>query len=301
MPVAGTVLIIDDDVASISMIAQLLEPEFEVAFATSAAQALQLIPTLQPDLILLDVIMRDMDGYELCAQLKGDLATSGIPIIFITGLQEPEAESYGLGLGAADYVTKPFNPYVVRARVRNNVELKVARDRLLALAATDGMTGLFNRRAFDVALEREYRRLARLHAPLALVMIDVDHFKAFNDRYGHLAGDDCLRKIAEVLGDMMNRPADLSARYGGEEFACVLPETTLEGGFAIAERIQAGIRAIALPHSGSPVASIVTASIGVASEICIQNGTSERLLHSADNAMYRAKSGGRNQIASIET
>jgi diguanylate cyclase (GGDEF)-like protein len=301
MKAPASVLIVDDDVTNIAIIAQLLEPEFEVSFATSGAQALEIIPKVMPDLILLDVIMRDMDGYELCTRLKSDLATSGIPIIFITGLQEPEAESHGLELGAADYVTKPFNANVVRARVRNHVELKMARDRLLALAATDGLTGLFNRRALDVGLEREYKRLARLRAPLSLIMVDADFFKPFNDRYGHVAGDDCLRQIAGVLDDAMSRPADLSARYGGEEFVCVLPETERAGGIVIAERIQAAICALAIPHSASPVSTIVTASFGVASEICVQDGTGEKLMQAADAAMYRAKAAGRNRIVAVES
>ena len=290
------VLVVDDDATSILTIAELLHPEFQVRFAGSATEALEIIPQLRPDLILLDVIMRDMDGYQLCTRLKKDLSTSGIPIIFITGLQEPEAESYGLELGAADYVTKPFNSNVVRARVRNQIELKIARDRLLALAATDDLTGLFNRRAFDVALEREYKRMARINAPLSLIMTDVDHFKAFNDCYGHIAGDECLRQIAKVFGHLMNRPADLTARYGGEEFVCVLPDTTLQGSVAIAESILTSVRALAVPHSGSLIASIVTVSLGVASETCVQNGTGERLLQNVDAAMYRAKSAGRNRI-----
>jgi diguanylate cyclase (GGDEF)-like protein len=280
----------------------LLEPEFEVVLATSAARALELIPQVRPDVILLDVIMPDMDGYELCVRLKADLATTGIPIIFITGLQGCESESHGLELGAADYVTKPFSPNVVRARVRNHVELKQARDRLLALAATDGMTGLFNRRAFDVALDREYKRLARIHAPVSLMLLDVDHFKAFNDRYGHVAGDDCLRDIADVILGAMNRPADLAARYGGEEFVCILPETDSEGAIGVAERIQSGIRELAIPHLASSTASTVTASIGLVTEVCRQQSSGERLIAVADECLYRAKADGRNRIvARVET
>jgi len=292
----ATVLVVDDDVTSISIIAQLLEPEFEVVFATSGARALEIIPQVMPDLILLDVIMPDLDGYALCTQLKGDLATAAIPIIFITGLQESDSESHGLELGAADYVTKPFSPNVVRARVRNHVELKRARDRLLSLAATDGMTGLFNRRAFDVALDRECKRLARTHASVALVMIDVDFFKPFNDRYGHVAGDDCLRQIAIELGAAMHRPADFVARYGGEEFVCILPETLLEGGVEVAERIQAGIRGLAIPHDGSTVAKVVTASFGVVSDVCVQDMNVDDLLRSADACLYEAKAGGRDRV-----
>ena len=293
---SAKVLIVDDDVTSISIVAHLLEPEFEVAFATSGAQALALIPRLMPDLILLDVIMPDMDGYALCTQLKRDVTTAGIPIIFITGLLESESESYGLELGAADYVTKPFNPGVVRARVRNNIELKRSRDRLFSLAATDGMTGLFNRRAFDVALEGESKRLARTHGPLALVMLDVDFFKPFNDRYGHVAGDECLRLIAAELREAMHRPADVAARYGGEEFICILPETAIEGGVKVAERIRSAIAALAIPHAASDIGRIVTASFGVASTICAQHMCGEELLRTVDACLYEAKASGRNRV-----
>ena len=295
MSTTATILIVDDDVTSISILAQLLESDFDVVFAKSGGQAIELIPHVSPDLILLDVIMPDMDGYSLCTQLKSDPATQGIPIIFITGLQESEAESHGLELGAADYIIKPFNPNVVRARVRNNVELKLARDRLLALAATDGMTGLFNRRAFDVALERECKRLARMHAPLTMIMIDVDFFKAFNDCYGHVAGDDCLRQIANELIDAMQRPADFVARYGGEEFVCILPETALSGGIEVVERIQGGIRRLAIPHSASLVAPSVTVSFGVVTGVCKHDVDGEALLRAADACLYEAKVGGRNR------
>jgi diguanylate cyclase (GGDEF)-like protein len=291
----ATILIVDDDVTSISILAQLLESDFDVVFAKSGAQAVELIPQVRPDLILLDVIMPDMDGYSLCTQLKSDIATAAIPIIFITGLQESEAESHGLELGAADYIIKPFNPNVVRARVRNNVELKQARDRLLALAATDGMTGLFNRRAFDVALERECKRLARIHALLTLIMIDVDFFKAYNDCYGHVAGDDCLRQVARELASAIHRPADFVARYGGEEFVCILPETALSGGIEVVERIQTGIRRLAIPHTGSAVASTVTVSFGVVTDVCVQDFDGEALLRAADMCLYEAKAGGRNR------
>jgi len=294
--VPATVLVVDDDVTNIAIIAHLLESECDVVFATSGEQALDLIARVQPDLVLLDVMMPGMDGYAVCKKLKADPVTAAIPVIFVTGLQESESESHGLELGAADYVTKPFNANVVRARVRNHVELKRARDRLAALAATDGLTGLANRRAFDAALDRECKRLARTHALMGLVMLDIDHFKAFNDAYGHIAGDDCLRRVADALTSAMHRPADLAARYGGEEFVCILPDTTIEGAVAVAERIQSAIRDLAIPQSRPKADGTVRASYGVVSTVCVQETDGEAILQSADACLYQAKQDGRNRI-----
>lgn len=294
----ATVAVVDDDVTNIAILAQLLEPEFDVVFATSAAEALDLIPRVMPDLVLLDVVMPDMDGYTVCARLKMDPTTAGIAIIFMTGLQDSENESHALEMGAADYVTKPFSPNVVRARVRNQVELKRARDRMLTLAANDGLTGLANRRTFDATLERECSRLARTRGTISLIMLDIDYFKAFNDLYGHVAGDSCLRSIAEVLSAAIHRPGDLSARYGGEEFACVLPDTAIDGAVAVAEQIRAAICALAIPHSGSKASTVLTASFGVASIACVGDGDGEKLLRAADSRLYEAKKEGRNRVVS---
>ncbi len=223
----ASVLVVDDDVTNIMMLAQLLQTDYDVIFATGGAQALELAASALPDLILLDVVMPGLDGYAVCAHLKADPLTTHIPVIFLTGLEEDDTESRCLEIGAVDYVTKPFNAAVVRSRVRNHVELKQMRDALLEQAATDVLTGLANRRRFDEALATECQRLSRTRATLALIMIDVDHFKLFNDKYGHVGGDDCLRALADALRASMSRAPDLAARYGGEEFACILPETTL--------------------------------------------------------------------------
>jgi diguanylate cyclase (GGDEF)-like protein len=294
--VRSTVFIVDDDITNIDILSQLLESEFELAFATSGSQALDLITRTLPDLVLLDVMMPDMDGYAVCRQLKAEPLTTNIPVIFITGLLDAESESHGLQIGAADYVTKPFRPDVVRARVRNNVELKRARDALVLLAASDGLTGLANRRSFDEVLERECQRLARSQAPLGLVMCDIDAFKLFNDRYGHVAGDDCLRRIATVLTSSMQRTADIATRYGGEEFAIILPNATGDGAMRVAERLQIGINALAIPHAHSPVASTVTASFGVISERCTRATDPLEVVRAADTCLYEAKSNGRNRI-----
>lgn len=296
MSTSPTVLIVDDDETDASILAYLLKPEFDVVFATNGTHALERAVSVLPDLVLLDVMMPDMDGYEVCTRLKADPVTAAIPVIFITGLQESDAEVRGLELGAADYVTKPFNAAIVRARVRIHIELKKARDRLVYLASRDGLTGLANRRAFDSSLETECKRLARRRAPLALIMLDIDSFKAFNDIYGHVAGDDCLRRVASALTAMMHRPADIAARYGGEEFACILPEAGIAAAVLVAQRVQDRINALAIPHEGSTAGAIVSASFGVASVTCGPTTVGESIVRAADACLYRAKMGGRNRI-----
>jgi diguanylate cyclase (GGDEF)-like protein len=291
----GTILIVDDDSGNIEVLADLLESEYEVVFATSGAQALELVHRSAPDLVLLDVMMPGMDGYELCAHLKGDGETADIPVIFITGLDDAAAETRGLELGAVDYVTKPFSPAIVRMRVRNHMELKRSRDAITQLAITDGLTGLANRRRFDETLDLEYRRHSRSGGWFSLILLDIDHFKAFNDTYGHVAGDDCLRNVAGAVG-AARRTSDLAARYGGEEFACILPETHERGAMTVAQAIQSGIRALAIPHGASSTTNRVTASLGVVSTLCSPAMTSLDVVTAADAALYRAKAEGRDRI-----
>ena len=291
-----TVLVVDDNVSNISILAHLLDSEYDVVFAENGREALELAGSARPDLILLDVMMPDMDGYEVCTRLKNDITTVDIPVIFITGLDGEDAESRGLELGALDYITKPFNAGIVRARVRNHVELKRARDDLRALGATDGLTGLANRRRFDEVLQAECKRLARTTSSLGLLMLDIDHFKAYNDTYGHIAGDDCLRRVASTLAAAMQREPDLAARYGGEEFVCILPETTLDGTLAVAERLRADIEALGIGHRASGVAPTVTSSIGAICRTCTPSTVPEDVLRAADACLYQAKLAGRNRI-----
>jgi diguanylate cyclase (GGDEF)-like protein len=190
----------------------------------------------------------------------------------------------------------PFKRDTVRARVRNHVELKRTHDALRALANTDGLTGLTNRRRFDEVLLSECKRLARTESQLGLIMLDIDYFKAFNDTYGHTAGDECLRKIASALSAAMQRGADLAARYGGEEFACILPEITLPGTIAVAERIQAGIETLAITHATSQIARTVTSSVGAFNITCTPATVPEDVLIAADACLYQAKLEGRNRI-----
>ncbi|MGB0671111.1 MAG: GGDEF domain-containing response regulator, partial [Rhodospirillales bacterium] len=250
----------------------------------------------KPDLILLDVMMPEMDGFEVLVRLKDDPATSSIPVIFVTALAQEEDEAKGLRLGAIDYVTKPLRPPVVRARVRNHLALKKALDDLSRIAATDPLTGLANRRAFDEAIGTEWARARRGQEPLSLVLLDLDHFKAFNDTYGHGKGDDCLRATSAVIDATASRASDLAVRLGGEEFGVLLPGVGEDGAMDIAERIRAGIEALAIPHAGSKVAAVVTSSLGVATCLPSPDCTALDLYEAADKALYSAKNGGRNRV-----
>lgn len=295
-----TILVVDDETINIELLADLLEDDYDVSFATGGEQALMLAAGDRPDLILLDVLMPGMDGYDVCARLKQDEVTAGIPVIFITALGDTEAETRGLDLGAVDYVTKPISPAILRARIRNHIELKRARDTLARLAATDGLTGLANRRSFDDRLAAEHRRLARSGGELSLILLDIDHFKPFNDTYGHLAGDDCLRQVGQALHGVARRPADLAARYGGEEFACILPGTDAAGARATAEQVRAAILALNIPHSASPTSDRVTASLGVITVACVPDQPIGEIIKAADAGLYRAKEAGRNRVGSVD-
>lgn len=295
----GTVLVIDDSTASARQLFEALGDSFEVLVATHGAEGIEVAAAQSPDLILLDVVMPEPNGHEVCLGLKRNPRTEDIPIIFITARDDEEDEAYGLSLGAIDYLTKPLRPPIVRARVKNHIELKRSRDLLQRLTTLDPLTGIANRRRFDAYLGAEWARAARDEQPLSLIMVDVDHFKRYNDRYGHVVGDQCLSQIAATLQGAVQRPADLVARYGGEEFACVLPGTDLAGAEQTAERIRAAIEHLALPHPDSPVAGHVTISLGVATLFPHAEESSTSLIEAADRALYEAKQRGRNRVCGI--
>ena len=219
----ATILIVDDEISNIEIMNAVLEDDYEICFATSGQQALDIARTVQPDLILLDVLMPGIDGFEVCRQIKADIMLVDIPIIFTTGLGDTEDEMRGLSLGAIDYVTKPIQPAILRARVGNHVELKRLRDQLATLAVTDALTGLSNRRHMERSLQAESARLTRTGEWMSVIMLDIDFFKQFNDTYGHPAGDRCIAMVGAALTRAVKRATDLPARYGGEEFACILP------------------------------------------------------------------------------
>jgi diguanylate cyclase (GGDEF)-like protein len=291
------ILIVDDDLPNIEIMNAALENDYEIIFATNGKQAIEIAKKYQPDLILLDVMMPVMNGYKVCEYLKANPNTSSIPIIFVTALKDDmQAEIKGLQAGAIDYITKPINPPVVQMRVRNHIELQNARKKLRHLAVTDSLTDLSNRRHFDEILQSELNRLSRLHHPLSLIMLDVDFFKNFNDIYGHVVGDSCLKRVACTIKESLHRVADFPARYGGEEFACILPNTELIGAVAIAEQIRVNIENLKIPHQGSTISQYVTASLGVFTIAGYFKSMSE-IIELADKQLYKAKENGRNQIS----
>ncbi|KAA0982652.1 diguanylate cyclase [Pseudomonas sp. ANT_J12] len=291
-------LIVDDQPTNIRVLHELFREDCDVFMATSGEQAIGLCRLQLPDLILLDVVMEGIDGHEVCRRLKADPATQGIPIIFITAQQQESDEVSGLELGAVDFISKPINPTIVRARVRTHLTLKLQNDLLRSMALMDGLTGVANRRKFDEDILADWRQCYRERKPLSLVLVDVDFFKRYNDQYGHQAGDGCLKSVAHELSLTVRRPYDLVARYGGEEFACVLPNTNLAGAVEMAERMQERIRALGIEHSASDVNSVVTVSLGVATVTPTGDLTISALIEAADKQLYRAKIAGRARVCS---
>lgn len=288
------ILVVDDERSNIEMIAEIFDDDHEILFAMEGGRALEIAAISKPDVILLDMMMPGIDGCEVCRQLKANPQTSAIPIIFISALGDVAMETLGLELGAMDYVTKPFSPAVVKMRVNNQIELKRAREQLAWLATIDGLTGIANRRRFEEFMASEWSRASRSRQPMALAMIDVDLFKKYNDHYGHQAGDDCLRSVANVFKAHAYRPGDLVARYGGEEFAFIASATDGTTALRMAENIRAALVNMQLPHMLSPF-GYITVSIGVSAFIPRDGETSVVLVRKADEALYHAKKQGRNQ------
>ncbi len=293
-------LVVDDQAANIQALYQAFAADHQVFMATNGEQALALCASKQPDLVLLDVVMPGMDGYDVCREMKADPETRDIPIIFVTSHSDEEAEASALDAGAVDFITKPVNPRIVRARVKTHLTLKAQTDLLRHWVYIDGLTGIHNRRYFDERLAIEWRRSLRAALPLSLVMMDVDFFKRYNDRYGHQAGDDCLRRVAGALKSALSRGGDLVARYGGEEFVCLLPETDLTGALHVAGALAKAVDAQRIEHADSDAGPNVSLSLGVCTRLPSSLGSALDLLRQADAQLYRAKLLGRHRACGEE-
>jgi diguanylate cyclase (GGDEF)-like protein len=291
----NSVLIVDDDNANLMVLFHILQQEYTVYTAKDGASAISKAERLAPDLILLDILMPGKDGYEVFAELKKSEKAGSVPIIFITGLSDLDNEKRGLELGAVDYINKPFDAMIVKLRVALHMRLINQLRTIEYLSTTDQLTKLPNRRAFDNRLATEWGRAVREREPLTMMMADADHFKLYNDRYGHQQGDKALQRIADILREAATRSTDFTARWGGEEFVVLLSNTDEQAGLAIAEKIRAGVEASEIPlYDGS--ATRITVSIGLITRTPGRGSFMEEFVTGADKALYAAKEAGRNRV-----
>lgn len=290
------VLIIDDQKTNLKILSDILRHDVDVTLAQSGAQGLRKAIEFQPDLILLDVLMPDIDGFELIKSLKHHAQTSAIPVIFITALSDTNNEEQGLRLGACDYIYKPFHATIVQARVQLHLQLARQRKLLEQLAHIDPLTGIANRRKYDQVREQLWRTAVRQRSQLSMVMLDIDHFKEFNDHYGHAAGDKILHQVANCLKQSLKRPNDFIARYGGEEFVILLPDCEEAGSRQLIDNCLTAIRQLQLVHGYSPVNDYITLSGGGISLVASKDLDPADVLKRADDMLYLAKQQGKNRM-----
>lgn len=290
------VLVVDDQPLHMELLVQTLCDDYQLFMATSGEQALALCRSNLPDLVLLDVLMPGMDGFTVCKALQADPTTAGIPVIFVTARSDPGQETHGLSMGAVDFIAKPINPAVVRARVHTHLTLKFQANMLQKVVLLDDLSGVFNRHYFDQQLRSEWARSTRSGASLSLMLVDVDHFSAYNARYGHQAGDDCLRLMAVALKGVLRRPADLVARFAGEEFACLLPDTSPGDALKLANDMVRRIRGLGNLQPGHTAMQHITVSIGQVTRTHAAKGSAEDFLQEASTQLAQAKAIGTGQI-----
>jgi len=323
--VTNNILIVDDTPENLSVLRKMLtEHGYRVRPALSGEIALKAVEADIPDLVLLDIMMPGMDGFEVCEKLKSDDRTRDIPVLFISALIETEDKVRGFKAGGVDYIIKPFHAAEVLARVEThlmlrNLQKKIqeqnlqligeieerervekalveANLKLELLATIDGLTDIPNRRQYDLYLQQEWKRSVREQLPMAVILCDIDNFKLYNDEYGHVAGDKCLKQVAQGILSSLRRPADFVARYGGEEFAVIMPNTDNEGAIKVAEEIKKTMGTLKIPHARSGAGRHVSLSMGVSSVLPGRSDGTEAFINEVDRLLYQAKEGGRDRI-----
>lgn len=273
--------------------------------ARNGEEALQLFDNQPVDMVIMDVEMPGLDGFETTRLIRESLNKMDrwLPIIFVTGKSEEQDLRRGIDVGGDDYLTKPVSETILLAKIRAMERIITMRDELqrlnqnlIELSERDSLTKLYNRRTFDEHAENAWKQAVRNHEALAILIMDIDHFKLYNDGYGHIAGDDCIIKVANSIQQSLSRPGDLVARYGGEEFIALLTDTREDGAYHVAERIRQNIEALNIKHRASPTATHITLSIGGA-VIKHTGGTHLRdQINAADKALYTSKQNGRNRV-----
>lgn len=296
MNYSNKILVVDDDTPSRKMLGDMLKNDNTVIMADGFDQTIEKALSLLPDLILLDLTMPGMDGFAVLRRLKADARTSAIAVIFITGTSAPEAESHGMMMGASDYITKPFSAAVVQARVALHLRLAHQQRMLETLANIDGLTGIPNRRQFELATSDEIRRCGRNGLMTSVALLDVDFLSQYNELYGHAMGDHALCKVSGVLSASIGRSGDMIARHGGGKFALLMPETPPAGALSLAVAVRIGVEALGIPHAKSSASISLTVSIGVATTGGARTLGLDDLMKLADEHMLRAKTTGRNRV-----
>ena len=313
------VLLVDDHTIVAEAVRRALasEPNIEFRFCSNAADAVRTAEEFEPTVILQDLVMPGVEGLDLVRSYRERAATRSVPIVVLSTKEDPAVKSDAFAIGASDYLIKLPDAIELVARVRHHSRAyinKVQRDNayralresqrklleinleLQRLTNVDGLTGLANRRYFDEYSEPQWKAAVRDQKPIAILMVDVDDFKNYNDTYGHLAGDEVLKSVGAILLKRFTRPTDLPARFGGEEFVVLLPETSLESVAMLGERLRGDVDAFKIPHTASAVCDHVTVSVGGAATMPQQDGTLLELLEAADRALYEAKDAGKNRV-----
>jgi len=294
----NSLLIVDDENTNLKVLTHILGHDYTIFTATNGASAIEKAREYKPDLILLDILMPEMNGYDTLTQMKKCEDIQKIPVVFITGLSSDEDEEKGLTLEAADYITKPFSSMIVKLRVRNQIQIINQLRTIEHLSLIDQLTNIANRRSFDDRLQMEWKQAIREHTPISILLIDVDNFKKLNDTYGHQQGDVVLKTISAIFPMSFKRPGDFAARWGGEEFVVLLPNTSMDGAKDIAEKIRSDIEKAEIPCKDGTIVK-VTVSIGVNSLIPEQNSSVDTFISHADDVLYLAKNSGKNRVISF--
>ena len=291
----NTLLIVDDDKSNLMMLSHILQTEYNIRVASDGKTAITIAENYSPDLILLDIVMPGMDGYQVFTALQNLDKTAAVPVIFITGLNDSNAEKKGLELGAVDYISKPFDDMIVKLRVHNQIQIINQLRTIEHLSMMDQLTEIPNRRNFDNRLHLEWGRAIRENVSISLLMIDIDHFKKYNDTYGHQQGDKALCMVAQILTQTLKRTSDFAARWGGEEFVVLMPNSDSFGGLEIGEQIRENVQEADLPCDNGSLTR-VTVSIGVNTHKPALSCSINEFILKADRALYNAKNTGRNRV-----
>jgi len=294
------ILIVEDSRINQEVLFRILKHDHTLLLAKTGPEALEIAKREHPDIILLDIILPEMDGFEVLTRLKKNESTHSIPVLIISGMAKPDDEVKGLTLGAVDYITKPFHDIVVKTRIDTQLRILKQMRMIEEIGFIDTLTNIPNRRQFDKFLVREWNRAIREKTPVSILMIDVDHFKIYNDTFGHPQGDVALQMVADAIVSSFKRSVDIAARWGGEEFAVLLVSTLPGGTMKVAEAIRQNVEATKIPSADGTTQHSVTISIGVAHMIPTNEDSISDLVRKADEALYKAKDRGRNQVCSFE-